>query len=121
MASIALANVVEQYNHWTGTNPRPDFWKELMPTAGVSVISLVIFVLSITIIIYMGKMKATVYIDATERIQYHSVLYQAPSNELTEEEFKKLINKIYRAARKSKTKTSFKKTVISILVGGDDE
>ncbi len=124
LASIALADVVDKYTNWVGTVQQPgtpDFWTTVMPTAGVSVISLLLFILTLAISIYRAKMKASVYLDATERIQYATIQYQSTENKLTEEDFKKLIKKIYKASLTSKTKMSFKKTFYAILVGGDDE
>ena len=118
LSSIALKEVIDLYE--ARTKP-VNFWTQVMPTAGVSIASLSIFFLTLIISVYRGVMKSHVYLEATERIQYVTIQYESKDIKLNEKEFKAEINKIYKTALKSKTKTSFKKTLISVLTGGNDE
>ena len=118
LSSIALESVISQYN----SSPKHiDFWSKVMPTAGVSIASLLIFFLTLIISVYRGVMKSHVYLEASERIQYLTMQYSEKQIKISEQDFKKEINKIYKTALKSKTKMSFKKTMITVLIGGDHE
>lgn len=118
ISSIALKLVIEEY--YSAKIP-VNFWSNVVPTAGVSAVSILIFILSIVISIYQGSMKSRIYLKASERIQYESIKYLSKENNLTEEKFRTKISLIQKSALKTKTKKTFKKSIISILTGGTDE
>lgn len=117
ISSIALKKVLDDYHIST---KEINFAKEVLPTAAVSAVSISLFIISIVISIYQGKMKSSIYKEAMETIQYEYVFY-IKNHKKNEQKFNKKINSIYKKAAYSKTKKSFKKSVISILTGGDNE
>ncbi|NQZ65920.1 MAG: hypothetical protein HRT99_01730 [Mycoplasmatales bacterium] len=118
IASLALSSVIYDYNHSTKDI---SFLLDVAPVAGVSALSIIIFFTSLAISIYQGSMKSKIYLLASQDIQYEFLRYLSKENELTEKEFKKNIKSIYLSALRIKNKQSFKKSVISILTGGNDE
>lgn len=115
---VALKMVLDDYN---STTKNIDFTSEVLPTAMVSVVSILIFIISIVISIYMGVMKSKIYRNATETIQYRFLEYKSKENTLSEDEFKKEIRQIYNSAIHKKMNKSVKKSIVSILIGGSDE
>ena len=93
----------------------------ILPTALVAGLSIFMFFLSITISIYQGVMKSQLYLDASKDIQFLTIAYSQNELKITEKEFIRKIKKISKNALDTKKKISLKKTVISILTGGNDE
>ncbi|WKX02811.1 hypothetical protein [Candidatus Mycoplasma mahonii] len=117
MAIIGIIKVINAYN----ANPDiADFTSQVLPTIGVSIVSIMIFVLTITIAIYEGTMKSSIYLSASENIQYLTIKYMEGQISISEAEFQDKINKIYKAAVMSKKKVAFGKTLLTIMTGGNN-
>ena len=117
VASFALKIVMDDY-HMAGSKVS---LQQILPTALVSVLSIVIFLLSIAITIHQGLMKTKIYQEANEDIQFITIAYTTEKIKMTEEAFKNKIDKIYRHAVKKRAGISLKKTLITVLTGADNE
>lgn len=115
ISSIALDKVITEYNSST----KLDFVSSVLPTIMVSVVSISLFILSLVITIYQGKMKSNLYKDGMQRIQYQYIMMKGNGDK--EEEIKKEIEKIYKDVTTHKKSVSFKKAMINILTGGSNE
>ena len=117
LSSYALMKVLGDYNEST---KNIDFTKQVLPTISVSAFSILLFIFSIVISFYQGKMKSNIYKEAYEDIQYKHIQF-IESKEKDEKKIKKEINNIYVSAIESKKHRSLKKIIYSIMTGGDDE
>lgn len=117
ISSIALKQVLDDYNADTTS---ADFASQVLPTALVSAVSISLFILSIIISIYQGRMKSNIYREAMNAIQYEYIRHTKDLKS-SDADIKKNVDKIYHEAVKAKNKKSFKKVLLTILTGGDDE
>ena len=117
VASYALKVVIDDYNMPASKVT----FAQILPTALVAALAILMFLLSIVISIYQGLMKSKIYREATEDIQYLTIAFKTKHLKLTDKAFKEKIDKIYVKALKEKTSISLKTTIVSILTGGDNE
>lgn len=117
ISSVALDKVITEYN---ADPTKADFTSQVLPTALVSFVSISLFIISIIISIYQGSMKSSMYKQAYEAVQYEYINFLKDKSK-DEEAFKKSIEKISNKALSTKNKKSVRKTLLNILIGGNDE
>lgn len=98
---------------------------ETIPTIALAALTIFSFVITTTISIYQGLMRAKVYDNATQYIQAETLKWSRKQGDYTnkdrDEIFEAKIKNIVEATKKVKHKISVKKTLAQILTGGTYE
>lgn len=119
LAAIALEKVIVDYEN---SSQSMSFFTYVAPTASVAAIAILLFILSLSISIYQGVMRAKIYLMASHQIQREYLEFILKSSPIkTETALQERIEQIIKETLSVKRKVSFKRTLLYILTGGTNE